>query len=57
MQDSKDIKILSFSDSNLVQTLEFAMKFGKKVLIENVGQKIDLSIYPLIKRDYQTEGH
>ncbi len=46
----------NFSDSNFVQSMEFAMKFGKKILIENVGQKIDLSIYPLIKREFTSDG-
>ena len=32
------------------------MKFGKKVLIENVGQKIDLILYPILKREYMQEG-
>lgn len=56
MQDVKDLKILNFSDSNFSQQLEWAMKFGKRVLIENVGQKIDLIIYPLIKKEYINEG-
>lgn len=32
------------------------MKFGKRVLIENVGQKIDLIIYPLIKKEFIIEA-
>jgi len=51
-QDAKDLKILNFNDNNFVQHLEFAVKFGKRVLIENVGQKIELILYPLIKREY-----
>ena len=32
------------------------MKFGKKVLIENVGQKIDLILYPILRKDFVSEG-
>ena len=32
------------------------MKFGKKVLIENVGQKIDLLLYPILRREFHNEG-
>ncbi len=56
MQYAKEIKVLNFSDQNFVQHLEFSLKFGKKVLIENVGEKIDLIIYPLIKKDYSVEA-
>lgn len=49
---ASDLKILNFSDVNFNQQFEFAMKFGKKVLIENVGQKIDLVLYPVLKKDF-----
>ena len=52
----KELKIFNFSDVNFIQSFEFAMKFGKKVLIENVGQKIDLVLYPILKKDFVTEG-
>lgn len=32
------------------------MKFGKRVLIENVGQKIDLILYPLIRKEFINEA-
>lgn len=32
------------------------MKFGKKVVIENVAEKIDLIIYPLIKKEFTVEA-
>jgi hypothetical protein len=36
--------------------LEFSVKFGKKVVIENVAEKIDLIIYPLIKKEFTVEA-
>jgi dynein heavy chain len=50
------LKVLNFSDSNFVQNLEFAVKFGKRVLIENIGQKVDLVVYPLIKKEFTVEA-
>jgi dynein heavy chain len=48
--------VLNFGDNNFIQNLEFAIKFGKKVLIENIGEKVDLVLYPLIKREFSTEA-
>jgi dynein heavy chain, axonemal len=56
MQEAGNLKVLNFGDNNFIQNLEFAIKFGKKVLIENIGEKVDLVLYPLIKREFSTEA-
>jgi len=39
-----------------MQILEMGMKFGKPILIENIGEKVDVSIQPLFKKDFQVIG-
>lgn len=48
-QEGNDLIILKFSDSSFNKSLELGVKFGKTVLIENVGQHIDLTLYPLLR--------
>jgi len=35
-----------------MQIMELAMKFGKPILIENVGEKIENSMYPVFKKEF-----
>mmetsp|Transcript_21854 Transcript_21854/g.21015 ORF Transcript_21854/g.21015 Transcript_21854/m.21015 type:complete len:292 (+) Transcript_21854:3966-4841(+) len=53
---SKEIKVLNFNDVNFVHSFELSMKFGRTVLIENVGQKIELILYPILLKEYVVEG-
>jgi dynein heavy chain len=36
------------SDSNLLKTLELALRAGKWVLVENVGKDLDPSLEPIL---------
>ena len=42
--------VLTFHNPRFIQILSAAIKFGKKVLIENVGEDIDRSLYPLFNK-------
>lgn len=54
-QEGNDLIILKFSDSSFNKSLELGVKFGKTVLIENVGQHIDLTLYPLLRAHSEPE--
>ena len=54
MQET-DLIVLKFSESSFNKSLELGVKFGKTVMIENVGQHIDLTLYPLLKAHSEPE--
>ncbi len=42
------IDVCKMSDSNLIKTLELALRGGKWVLVENVGRELDPSLEPIL---------
>lgn len=50
------LKTLNFNEVNFIKEFELSMKLGKSVLIENVGQKIDLLLYPMLKREFDHQN-
>ncbi|KAL4464296.1 hypothetical protein ABPG72_011341 [Tetrahymena utriculariae] len=46
------IDVLKMSDSNLIKTLEMALRAGKWVLVENVGKDLDPSLEPILLQQF-----
>ena len=55
-EDSKDgaeegdLRLLTFHNPSFLRILSACMKFGKKALVENVGEDIDRALYPLFNK-------
>ncbi len=47
---AQDLLVLNSHDPNFLQLLAGSMKFGKKVLIENVGEAISKTLRPLFNK-------
>lgn len=52
----KGITICKMSDRDLLRTLESAIRFGKAVLIENVGIDLDPALDPVLNRQLFRQG-
>lgn len=48
--------ICKLADKDLVRTLELAIRFGKPVLIENVGTELDPSLDPVLYKSLFKQG-
>lgn len=46
------IDVLKMSDSNLIKTLEMALRAGKWILVENVGKDLDPSLEPILLQQF-----
>lgn len=44
------IHIVKLTDKDLIRTLESAIRFGKPMLIENVGTELDPALDPVLQR-------
>jgi ATP-binding dynein motor region len=59
-KDSKlcpnDIDIVKMSDKNFLRTLENGIRFGKWVLLENVGEALDGALEPLLLQQKFKQG-
>jgi len=44
------------SDSNMLQTLELGIQFGKWVLLENIGQELDPALEPVLQQQKIKDG-
>ena len=59
-KDSKlcpnDIDIVKMSDKNFLRTLENGIRFGKWVLLENVGEALDAALEPLLLQQKFKQG-
>ena len=50
--DEYKIIVLNYNDGQLVKQLELAIKLGMPVLVENIGNKLDLILQPICKKEY-----
>ncbi|KAF5270064.1 hypothetical protein FQA39_LY08476 [Lamprigera yunnana] len=57
MGKSKAISICKLADRDLIRTLESAIRFGKPVLIENVGTELDPALDPILLRQIFKQGN
>ena len=44
------LEVLARSDPRFIQLLSAAIKYGNRILIENVGEEIDKALYPLFNK-------
>lgn len=51
MEQKNNLKIIQISDDKYLRTLEHCVSFGIPVLIENVGETIDSSLFPVLERN------
>ncbi|KAK4887372.1 hypothetical protein RN001_003643 [Aquatica leii] len=57
MGKAKGISICKLADRDLIRTLESAIRFGKSVLIENVGTELDPALDPVLLRQIFRQGN
>ncbi|KAF5308293.1 hypothetical protein FQR65_LT06286 [Abscondita terminalis] len=50
MGKEKGISVCKLSDKDLIRSLESAIRFGKSILIENVGTELDPALDPVLMR-------
>ncbi|ALC43064.1 CG17150 [Drosophila busckii] len=51
MEKNNNLKVVKQSDSNYMQVLELAITYGQPVLIENVGEKLDANLTPILEKN------
>ncbi|TDG53310.1 hypothetical protein AWZ03_000125 [Drosophila navojoa] len=51
MEKNNNLKVIKQSDNNYMQVLELAMTYGQPVLIENVGEKLDSNLTPILEKN------
>ena len=57
LEQQNDLIVLNYNEIQLIKHLENGIKFGRPVLIENIGNKLDLILHPICKKEYVTEGN
>ncbi|EDV95581.1 GH15699 [Drosophila grimshawi] len=51
MEKNNHLKVIKQSDGNYMQVLELAITYGQPVLIENVGEKLDSNLTPILEKN------
>lgn len=51
-----DIDVIKLSDKNFLRTVENGVRFGKWVLLENIGESLDASLEPLLLQQKFKQG-
>jgi dynein heavy chain len=51
-----DIDVIKLSDKNYLRTVENGVRFGKWVLLENIGENLDASLEPLLLQQRFKQG-
>jgi len=51
-----DLDIIKLSDKNFLRTLENGVRFGRWVLLENIGEELDASLEPLLLQQKFKQG-
>ncbi|XP_030372078.1 dynein heavy chain 3, axonemal [Scaptodrosophila lebanonensis] len=51
MEKNNGLKVIKQSDTNYMQVLELAITYGQPVLIENVGEKLDSNLTPILEKN------
>ena len=51
-----DIDIVKLSDKNFLRTLENGVRFGRWVLLENIGEELDAALEPLLLQQKFKQG-
>ena len=56
MEQSNNVQVIKFTDSDYMRTLENAVQFGLPVVLENVGEEIEPSLEPLLLNQTFKQG-
>jgi dynein heavy chain len=51
-----DIDVIKLSDKNFLRTLENGVRFGRWVLLENIGENLDAALEPLLLQQKFKQG-
>ena len=51
-----DIDVIKLSDKNFLRTLENGVRFGRWVLLENIGEQLDAALEPLLLQQKFKQG-
>uniref|UniRef100_A0A1I8MKN2 AAA+ ATPase domain-containing protein n=1 Tax=Musca domestica TaxID=7370 RepID=A0A1I8MKN2_MUSDO len=51
MEKKNDLKVIKQSDANYMQVLELAITYGNPVLLENVGERLDSNLTPILEKN------
>ncbi|XP_059216601.1 dynein axonemal heavy chain 3 isoform X2 [Stomoxys calcitrans] len=51
MEKNNGLKVIKQSDGNYMQVLELAITYGNPVLIENVGERLDSNLTPILEKN------
>lgn len=55
MEKSKGLEVVKLGDKDVLRTLENGVRFGRAVLLENVGETLDAALEPLLlKQTFKT---
>jgi len=55
--DEYKVMVLNYNDGQLIKSLELGLKLGMPVLVENIGNKLDLILHSICKKEYVNEGN
>lgn len=53
---ANDIDVIKLSDKNFLRTLENGVRFGRWVLLENIGESLDAALEPLLLQQKFKQG-
>ncbi|XP_055077792.1 dynein axonemal heavy chain 1-like [Periophthalmus magnuspinnatus] len=57
MERGNGLEVLKLSDNDVLRSLEHAIRFGKPVLLENVGEELDPALKPvLLQQTFKQSG-
>lgn len=56
MEKDKSLDIIKLTDRDFLRTLENAIRFGKPILLENVGEKLDPALEPILLKQTFKQG-
>ncbi|KAJ3087451.1 Dynein heavy chain 1, axonemal [Quaeritorhiza haematococci] len=56
MEKENGMDIIKLTDKDFLRTLENAIRFGKPVLLENIGEKLDPALEPVLLRQTFKQG-
>lgn len=51
-----DLKIVDLGQLDYLKTLELALQNGNPVLLQNVGERLDQAIYPILRKSFTVQG-
>jgi dynein heavy chain len=55
-EEKLDLISLNYGEGQMINQLKLGIKFGRPVLVENIGNKLDLILHPICKKEYVSEG-